>query len=515
MAYIAYSSPKPNGAIYASVVESSRKGDKVEQKRLENLGLVIDQKKGIYKSREKGVFRYILGKGAFEIDPKDMESLNLRAIPTQVTQEKLILDFGDSYVLDKYILGLSIREAIDVILPNERDTLMSLLFYRILTDKKANCNAQTWWDGNYACLLYPKAQIAGQRISEFLARLGGEGVQRAFFARYLGIVYGRQDEQAAAILIDSTGLPNASGMSITQLNNHNGDISLEVRLIYVIDRRNGMPIYFRYCAGNIVDVSTMLTTIAELSQYNVNVNSAIVDAGYFSEPNVSDMYENGIHFVTRLAPNRKMFKEVTGEHLHGICTAKYAIRYGGRLVYMKKAKVDVYGYEGYAYIGIDMDSKNSQVKRATFNCMDDKLDLEEIDQRIERLGVFVLLSSDDMDTNDVLPLYYTRQQIEQVFDITKNSADILPLRTQSEDTFRGHLMLTFLATAILQKLQRDILSLRKKGDKTNPEGALMRLRNQKCKVYDKDIIPQEAVKEISAVYKLLSIKCPITIPRVI
>jgi transposase len=302
-------------------------------------------------------------------------------------------------------------------------------------------------------------------------------------------------------------------MSITQLNNHNGDISLEIRLIYVIDRQNGMPIYFRYCPGNIVDVSTLRTTIAELSQYNINVDYAIVDAGYFSEPNAIDMYENGIHFVTRLAPNRKIYKNVAASQLSDIISAKYAIRYGNRLVYMKKAKIDVCGYEGYAYVGVDMDSRNSQVKRTTFNSLDDKLTPEEIDQRIAKLGVFMLLSSDDMDVKEILPLYYTRQQVEQVFDISKNNADMLPLRVQNENTFRGHLMLTFMATAILQQLQRDIITRRKKGDKTNPEGAFMKLRNQKCKVYDNYIVPQEAVKEINAVYKLLGIDCPTTIPR--
>ena len=514
MAYIAYSAPKANGAIYATVVESCRKGKKVEQSRIENLGRVVNREKGIFKNRERGVFCYTLEKGAAEVSPEDIDSLGLSVLPAQTNQERLILDFGDSYILDRYIEKIPIREAINEILPNERDTLMSLLFYQILTDKKANYYAMTWWTGNYACMLFPKAQLAGQRISEFLVRLGDENVQRIFFERYLGILYGHQHEQAAAILIDSSGLPNASRMSITQLNNHNGDTSLEARLIYVIDRQNGMPVYFRYCPGNIVDVSTLCTTIAELSQYNVNVDSAIVDAGYFSEPNVKELYENGIHFVTRLAPNRVMFKDATRTHLHDICSAKYAIRYGGRLVYMKKTRIDVYGHAGYAYVGVDMDSRNSQVKKATFNCMDDKLTPEEIDQRISKLGVFVLLSSDDMDAKDVLPLYYTRQQVEQVFGIAKNNADILPLRTQSEDIFRGHLMLTFLATVILQKMQRDILTLRKKGDKTNPEGALMKLRNQKCKVYEANTVPQEAVKEINDVYKLLGIKCPTTIARV-
>ena len=113
---------------------------------------------------------------------------------------------------------------------------------------------------------------------------------------------------------------------------------------------------------------------------------------------------------------------------------------------------------------------------------------------------------------EILPLYYTRQQIEQVFDLGKNNADILPLRIQNEDTFRGHLMITFLATVLLQKLQRDILAKRKKKDKTNPEGALFTLKNQKCKVYSNEIVPQEAVKPINDVYKLFQIKYPATIP---
>jgi hypothetical protein len=513
MPYIAYSTPKANGAVYAAVVESHRCGNKVVQRRIENLGRVINQENGIFQNRSKGLFSFTLEKGAAEVSAEEIAALSPATQKVEVEGEKLILDFGDSYILDKYIEKSDIIEAIREVLPGEQDTLFSLLFYRILTDKKANCYALTWWSGNYACQLFPAAQLSSQRISEFLVRLGDEGVQRVFFDQYLDTLYGRRNEQSAAILIDSSGLPNSSGMTITQLNNHNGDISLEIRLIYVIDRRNGMPIYFRYCAGNIVDVSTLCTTIAELSQYNINVDYAIVDAGYFSETNASDMYEKGIHFITRLAPNRKLYKEVAADQLVDIVSAKHAIRYGNRLVYMKKAKVDICGYDGYAYVGVDVDSRNSQVKRTIFNSMDDKLSPEETDRRITKLGVFVLISSDDMDVKDVLPLYYSRQQVEQVFDIGKNNADILPLRVQNEDTFRGHLMLTFMATVILQKLQRDIIALRKKGDKTNPEGALMKLRNQKCKVYRDNIVPQEAVKEINDVYKLLRIQCPTIIAK--
>lgn len=507
MAYIAYSTPKANGAVYATVVESTREGSKVKQQRIENLGRVIDVQKGIFKNRKRGVFRYTLEDGFMDADIPAPDSASIQPAP-----EKLILDFGDSYVLDRYIHTLPFFHVISDIMPLQRDTLFSLLFYRMLTDKKAYCYADTWWSGNYARLLYPGARLQSQRVSEFLAALGEEALQRQFFGSYLSALYG-DSEKTAGILIDSTGLENASKMSITQLNSHNGDINMEIRLIYVIDRCNGMPVYFRYCPGNIVDVSTLCTTVAELSQYGVSTDYAIVDAGYFSEDNVKELYRNGIRFVTRLAPNRKIYKQVAASELGDILSSKYAVRYGNRLVYLKKTAVDVYGNKGYAYIGMDMDSRSQQFKRAMFHAIDDNLSADETDARMAKLGTFMLLSSDDMETKDILPLYYTRQQVEQVFDIGKNNADLLPLRIQYEDTFRGHLMLTFMATAIFQKLQRDILSRRKKGDRINPEGAFMKLRNQKCKVYEQNIIPQEPVKEVNDIYKLLGIKFPTLLPR--
>jgi len=506
MVYIRYVN-NPNGAVYASIVDGERIGNTVRQKYLGSLGLVIDRDKGIFKNRERGVYQYSVESGYSE-PPKELACIG----KTDTEKEKLILDFGDSFILSKYLRALCFFDAYYSVMPLCRDTLFSLLFYRILTDRKAYCYAETWWSGNCARIIFPEAKLQSQRVSEFLSELGDEEVQRRFFNGYLSAVYGRHG-RTSGILIDSTGLTNASKMSLTQINNHNGEISMEIRLVYVIDRRNGMPVYFRYCPGNIVDVSTLCTTLAELSQYGIAIDYAIVDAGYFSEDNVRELYQNSISFVTRLAPNRVLYKQVAESELPGILSSQYAVKYGNRLVYLKKKKIDVYGYTGYAYIGVDMDSRNQQFKRTAFAALDDKKTPEEMDKSIAKLGVFMLLSSDDMDTNEILPLYYTRQQVEQVFDIGKNYADLLPLRVQNEDTFRGHLMLTFMATAILQRLQRDILGKRKKKDKINPEGAFMNLRNQKCKVYANCIIPQEPVKTINEVYRLLRIDCPTKIDR--
>jgi hypothetical protein len=495
---------KNNGQEYASLAESSRDGNKINQQYLGNLGRVIDKENGIFKSRERGMFRYTLEEGFTDAPVYPIEESTNK-------QERLILDFGDSFFLNEYLNRQSFASAFHAVLPTQSDTLLALLFHRILTDKKACCHAETWFQGNYASLLFPKAKLQSQRISEFLADAGKEEVQRGFFRRYYECLYGGSG--AAGILIDSSGLPNASKLSVTQISNHNGHINLEARLIYVLDRKTGMPIYFRYCPGNVVDVSTLCTTLAELRQYGIKTDYAIVDAGYCSEVNVKELYRNRVRFVTRLASNRTLFKDVAEKYLPALMTSENAIRYGNRLLYIKKIAVELYGNEGFAYVGVDIDSRNHQMKRAAFEALDDNLSPKEMDDRMSRLGLFMLISSENIPEHEILPLYYTRQQIEQVFDVGKNDADLLPLRIQTEETFRGHLMLTFLATILLQKLQRDILAKRSKKNKINPEGTLMVLRNQKCKVYEKTVIPQEAVKNINDIYKLLKIECPTIIQK--
>ena len=83
-------------------------------------------------------------------------------------------------------------------------------------------------------------------------------------------------------------------------NNHNGTISEEVRLIYVVHQRTGLPLFFRYAAGNVIDVRTLVRTIAELKANGVNTKFAILDAGYYTGANADALLDAKISFITRL-----------------------------------------------------------------------------------------------------------------------------------------------------------------------------------------------------------------------
>lgn len=96
-----------------------------------------------------------------------------------------------------------------------------------------------------------------------------------------------------------------------------------------------------------------------------------------------------------------------------------------------------------------------------------------------------------------------------MFDISKNYADLLPVRVESEQAFAGHLLVCFMVTAIIQKLQQELLKRRsKKAITVNAESIFGYLRNQKCKVYTKYAIPQEPRKEVNTIYDIFKLKCP-------
>lgn len=85
----------------------------------------------------------------------------------------------------------------------------------------------------------------------------------------------------------------------------------------------------------------------------------------------------------------------------------------------------------------------------------------------------------------------------------------MPVRIRKEETLREHLLLTFIATVIVKRMQDTL-----KDSNYNPVSALLNLRNQKCKVYDDQVITCEPARKANDCYKLFNIACPTTIPLI-
>lgn len=458
------------------------------------LGKVIDLKKGIFQNKKMGFFKYSIDSGYQTSDIRDHAC-------QYDFQEKTILDFGASYLLVEFSKIIGFWDLFRNTLPKWNDSLLALILYYIETSD-SNRDAIRWYRGSVANVLFPAAQLPPQRISELLARLGDEGVERDFFSRYLKILLPRK--KRTGIIVDSTGLPNSIHFPLTAISNHNGEISKEVRLIFVIDTRTGLPILFRYNAGNIVDITTLKATLFELEEYGINVKYAILDAGYCSENNIQALYETGINFLIRLPNNRKIFTDSLYQYGDDALSDLCRYIYNDRVVGIKTIKTKLYGYNGYVYLCVDYDSRNDQIKKFTKGAVADKLPRNQWQTHTDKMGFFALVSSVKIEPENLLPLYYTRQTVEQVFDISKNVGHIIPLATHNEDTFRGHIMVSFMAIILYLKLNQCF-----KGHKVlTAKSALMEMRNLKCKVFDDYMHVKEPTKEMREICAMVGVDLP-------
>lgn len=486
--------------------KSVRNGNSVRKVGEVYLGRVIDKDHNVFYNRNRGMFTY---------DPDTQtygsasESYSSELKDDGRRKSKTLLDFGDAFMVDALLKKMHYSEVLDSISYRNRDTLYAMIEYYTLCDK-ANDHALTWYEGSYAGILYPNANLTSQRISDFLSSIGKMENLSAFFDAHIAWVkkYATDDP---AVLIDSTGLTNSIHFPLTAISNHNGKISREVRMTTILQRDSGYPLMFRINPGNIVDCSTLTRSVNEAGERGLKVDMAILDAGYCTNPNIDELYRARIEWLTRLPETNKIWKNLIHEDADDLRSTGHLVKYLDRYVYVKRVTVHVgtdSQFEAFAYLGYDIERAADETRKVTANAQKKKLSAEQLNSRLETAGYFVIVSSLCYTEEDILPAYYMRQLVEQYFDIDKGISNLTPLRVHSEDALRGHLLLSMIASTINVYIQKQTKKLA-----TDREELFMSLRNQKCIVYKSKILTGEAQKKANDLYAGFDIKCPISIDR--
>lgn len=434
------------------------------------LGIVVDKEAKIFKKKEK----------------------------KQYEEEKLILDFGDTYILNEFMKKIKIRDMLYNVFGDKTEYLLALIYYR-LCYPSAMMYAKTWYQGSYTRLLSKDIDLSSQRISDFLKAIGDEHLQREYFKNHISLLA----QPKEGIIIDTTSMPNQIHFPFNAWGYNDGGIDKQIRFLFVIDKKSSLPLYFRYLPGNIVDVSSLNTTIEELKKYDIKSSFALVDAGFYSEDNIKELYTEEIDFLTRLPSKRTLYKDLVREAVPDIETFKNAVKYGNRILFVKQKKVNLFGNEGYAHIVLDPERKGRETKKLLINAIEDQeSDEENVEFELLKSGVMILVSSFEIEKKEVVPLYYMRQMVEKLIGFAKDDLDLIPLRVHREETLRGYLLLIFITLTVFVLMKKEI------GSEYTVEEALLTMRNLKCKVYDKELIVQELAKQQKEIVEKLNIIVP-------
>ena len=410
--------------------------------------------------------------------------------------EKAIVDCGDSYAIDQISKTIGLRQIIADSFGNI-DTLMALICFQI-SEGVALYHCQDWIEGNYEKTLFPEAKVTSQAISNLIRKLGQQASQNKFFEKYIAHFFPAK----RGLLIDSTALPSAINSSMNAYGYANGSIQENVTCLMLVDEQSKLPIYFRAIGGDIPDVATLKTTLAEIKQLGLVSQSAILDAGFCSKENIVFLCQEGINFITRLPRSHGVFDQLVKEAAEMERTQN-AIRYKDRAVFVKSKKIKLYQQEVYAHIVLDPTKKSKDMQLILQNGLEHIVTNQqelELDEKLKNAGYFILLSSGEIKKEEILPSYYIRQSIEQVFGFAKSNTNLLPLRVHDEQSIKGYLMLIFLALIIFITIRDRV--------KQPMDKVLLILRAFKAKIFDDLIIVQEPNKKIKEIFNDLKIIMP-------
>jgi len=407
--------------------------------------------------------------------------------------EKAILDFGDSYVINEIVKKENLQSLIQSSFQNT-DTIMSLVCYQ-LTEGSAMSNCEDWAEGNIATKLFPKAKLVSQKISKLFHHMGKEEIQQKFFQNYIKKFFTNK----RGTLIDSTSLPSAINSSINAHGYGSDGLHKNIGCLMLVDKKSKLPMYFRAIPGNITDVSTLEVTIEEIKRLGIKTNSAILDAGYCSATNIEYLCGQKISFITRLPRSNNLFKNLI-DQIENIELKANAVQYGERMLFVKTQKIEISDRKLFAHVILDPYKKANDTHGLLKNALEDGT---EIDDQMKYCGYFILISKNNIDKKEILPSYYARQAIEQIFSFFKSGNNVLPLRVHSEQSIKGYLMLVFLSLVTFILMRKKLLP------HFTVERALLILRGLKAKIYDNEIVVQEPNKKTKEIAKLLNIIMPI------
>ena len=415
---------------------------------------------------------------------------------TQMTKpEKLIVDFGDSYVLHQVLQETGFNQLLEKSFSGISEDILALVHYRLCYGG-AMMYAHRWFECSFSHLQFKNANLSSQRISDILNQLGDEPQQRLFFKQYTPTFSGSKQ----GIIIDATSLPNQIHMPMTAWGCSGEEIDKQVRFLLVVDKQTSAPMYFRTLPGNIIDVSTLQNTIEELKKYGVKETYVYSDAGFFSEENIRGMYQNNINFLTRLPATRTIYRELILKEVPGIECAEYAVRYGKRGLLVKQKEIELFGRKAFAYIVLDPKRKGREMNRLLIQNLDEKdKNRETLGYEMLRRGVMILVSSFEIPRVDIVPTYYVRQTVEMLFGFSKDDLGLLPLRVHGEQRMQGVLLLQFMTLIAFGRMRNKL------GTEYTVEEALLSLRNLKAKVYDSGLIVGELTKEQKEITKKLGV----------
>jgi len=429
-------------------------------------------------------------------------------------REKQILDLGDVHLLSHVYRNSGLEKIIDASFPRHSFFIKTFVFNRIIYPLPLK-SLYYWASTNALKEEGDISRLTSQNITDMLAEIGEEGGMKGFLQRYL-------EEYASAaptILMDLTAMPTLISSMLSDWGYADSGIDHKIGLLLVSDKDARLPLFFKLVPGNWTGVSLLDETMDELRAYKVSGPFLVLDRGFFSADNLVKVKNREMGFIIGLPATTTFFDTLVEKVIPMIRVPSNAFMLNGNYHFGSVERVKVKTVPLYAYVILNPERKTREEKELYSEILGRvaylegrkrkmkvagrfveykygraRMKDEEIERKLRRNGVMILLSTKKMDCAEALELYYSRDIIEKNFRYFKSDLNLLPARVHREDGIRAYVLLMFISLYLLLQLKKVKLPM------SLAEGFLL-LRMVKRKIYDDGSVVVGVGKEQKEIFE--------------
>ena len=481
----------------------------------------------------------------------DGQPVRMRSAPSEIKEKtkkktaevKSSFDYGSILVLQSIMEELNLDRYLENLLPSTEASMIRALAFNRIIRPTAMKNVDSWYEGTALALESPQIDLASQRVSELLCRVGESNIPDRFMSQ---LIEGTSTK--STLIYDITSLSSYSQLiNLLEYGYNRDGVDLpQINMSLIMDKDKGIPVMYDIFHGSISDVSTLSGTLKKIKAHGVQNYVAVMDRGFFSLGNLCELLDNKISFVMAAKLQLNDLKQLMTEAQKDIDDVKYLHKFNNEPIFAKPITYNIDNMEvrGYVYYDPKLEQsekqtllsrlydireellkvrlkKNSSPQVAfkekargfgnffEWNVVDNRFDVSikqnAVTQRMNKMGKYILFYSGDFDWLNCLSLYRERDEIEKSFKALKNEIDILPLNTHSEKTTRGFIFVAFLSLIIRTRLI-NMMREAKLLDKYSVELLLLQLEKlRKITLADGQILVTEMTKKQREILQALNL----------
>lgn len=421
------------------------------------------------------------------------ETIAVRKGPTPATHTRRLY-YGATYLLDQIGQKLGIVADLKVCFPNCYLQMLSVVYYLILEDNASMFRFEKWGETHR----HPYGEnIPSQRSSELFQSITDESRHHFFSLQGKR----RLDKEYLAYDISTISSYSQCLKQVQYGKNKENDRLPQINLALVFGEQSNLPFYYRKLPGNIPDVVTLQTLLADLDVLGFNKLNLVMDRGFFSEANVNALYKDHLKFLLAASTSLRMIRKEIDAHKDDLDSYSnynenhhlYAMTITSEWNYVQelprkgevieeKRRIYIHLYYNTEKAAADRSVLEEKITALRHELLDGKRNPdhetqykkyfieketpargysvtvrdEVLRKAREYYGYFALISNAKMDAIYALETYRNRDLVEKAFGNLKERLNLRRALVSSEQSLSGKLFVEFIALIYLSYVKKQM-----------------------------------------------------------